>query len=143
MKDTLAFQISVLYRDFLGYTTARLKELGLSFGQVPLVVYTGKHPGCPQADLTRALRLDWGYCQRSIGRLAEGGFLTKAYDSGAACNRLTLTPRGEEAFRLCHQVFRSWDEQALAGFSPEETRTLLALLDRLAPEEWEAGCESV
>ena len=59
MKDTFAFQVLVLYREFLAYTKKELKALGLSFGQMPLIVYAGKHPGCMQADLTRALQLDW------------------------------------------------------------------------------------
>ena len=77
MKDTFAFQVLVLYREFLAYTKKELKALGLSFGQMPLIVYAGKHPGCMQADLTRALQLDWGYSQRSVGKLVETGFMTK------------------------------------------------------------------
>ena len=60
MKETLAFHIAALYRQFLAYTTEELKKAGLSFGQMPLIIYTGKHPGCTQADMTKMLRLDWG-----------------------------------------------------------------------------------
>ena len=60
MKETLAFHIAALYRQFLAYTTEELKKAGLNFGQMPLIIYTGKHPGCTQADMTKMLRLDWG-----------------------------------------------------------------------------------
>ena len=138
MKNTLAFQIAALYRSFLGYTTNELKELGLNFGQMPVIVYVGKHPGCTQAELTRNLRLDWGYSQRSVTKLADGGFLTKEYDEASACNCLTLTQQGERAFAVSHNVFDSWDALKLASFTEEEKETLLSLLGRITAERKES-----
>ena len=131
MKETVAFQMMVLYRDFLAYTTGELKKLGLSFGLMPLVLYIGKHPRCSQADLTRMLRLDWGYSQRSIKKLVEVGLIRKEYDDGHACNCLTLTEAGEKVFDASHNVFASWDQLHTTGLSPEERDTLLRLLTRL------------
>ena len=134
MKETLAFHIAALYRQFLGYTTEQLKKTGLRFGQMPLVLYTGKHPGCTQADMTKALHLDWGYSQRSVAKLAELGFLQKEYDPDRACNCLTLTARGREAFDLCHQVFASWDQLQTDKLTEKEKQTLLLLLRKITTE---------
>ena len=131
MKDTLSFHITVLYREFLAYTTRELKELGLSFGQLPLIVYVGKHPGCAQAELTRSQELDWGYCQRSIAKLVDGGFMTKEHSGKTACNCLTLTGLGQQAFTKGHTVFDDWDRLKTASLTPEEQETLLSLLTRL------------
>ena len=131
MKNTLAFQIIVLYREFLAYTTAEVKKLGLNFGQIPLVVYTGKHSGCTQADLTKALDLDWGYSHRSINKLVDSGFITKKYDEEKGCNVLSLTASGEEAFDLCHKVFDSWNEIKLKDFSEEDKETLISSLKKI------------
>lgn len=138
MKETLAFHIAALYREFLAYTTEELKTLGLSFGQIPLIIYTGKHPGCTQADLTRALRLDWGYSQRSITKLVNGGFLSKEYDEARSCNCLTLTESGCRAFEACHSVFYDWDRQKTAVLSEEESTALLSLLRKLSAERKES-----
>ena len=138
MKETTAFHIMALYRDFLAYTTGELKALGVSFGQLPLILYTGKHPGCTQADLTRVLRLDWGYSQRSIARLAEGGFLRKEYDGEKACNCLTLTESGQRVFDASHRVFRSWDRLRTDCLTDEEKDTLLLLLSKITPDRKES-----
>ena len=135
MKETLAFHVMALYRDFLTYTTRELKALGVSFGQMPLILYVGKHPGCTQADLTRVLGLDWGYSQRSVTKLAEGGFLRKEYDGGQACNCLTLTDRGGTVFDACHSMFAAWDRLHTGVLSQEEQETLLLLLGRLTIQE--------
>ena len=131
MKETLAFRIVALYRDFLAYTTEELKAIGLNFGQMPLIVYTGKHPGCTQADLRKNLNLDWGYSQRSIARLVDTGFMTKERSEESACSRLDLTDRGREAFDLCHRVFESWDHIKMKDLSAEEKKTLPALLRKI------------
>lgn len=137
MKETVSYHIMTLYRDFLAYTTEALKDLGIRFGQMPVLLWVGKHPGCSHAELTRGLGLDWGYSQRSITKLAEDGFLRKEFDEAASCNRLTLTDQGQHVFLTCHQVFQSWDRVRTADFSAEETETLLLLLTRLTSEKKE------
>ena len=134
MKETLAFQIVILYREFLAYTTKELKKLGLNFGQMPLVVYVGKHPGCTQADLTKALRLDWGYSQRSIARLAESGFMTKEHNEECNGNCLNLTENGNQAFDECHKVFKQWDQLKMEKFSDDEKKRIIAFLKEIAVE---------
>lgn len=127
-----------LYRDFLSYTTKVLRELGVSFGQMPLILYIGKHAGCSQADLTKALRLDWGYSQRSITKLVDGGLLQKEYDETQSCHSLTLTESGWTVFDASHEVFRSWDQLKTSSLSAEETEMLLFLLSKLSADTKES-----
>ena len=134
MRETFAFQITVLYRDFLAFTTEELKKLGLSFGQMPLILYVGKHSCCTQADLTKALRLDWGYSQRSIAKLVDNGFMKKEPDQEKAGNCLTLTGKGADAFDVCHEVFGTWDRSHLNGLNAEEKETLFLLLQKMTAE---------
>ena len=138
MFTTLAYRITRLHRSFTGYTTRRLGQLGLNFGSLFPVIYVGKHPGCTQAELTGALGLDWGYSQRVIAKLVRDGFLTKE-KSGRAYH-LNLSPRGEEAFQVSHQVFFDWDEQALSALSPAERDTLFFLLAKISRKEDGTTC---
>ena len=131
MKETLAFQIVVLYREFLAYTTKKLKILGLNFGQMPLIVYVGKHPGCTQADLTKALRLDWGYSQRSIAKLADSGFMTKEHRKECSCYCLNLTEKGSQAFDVCHKVFQEWDQMKTKNFSDDQKKEIIGFLKQI------------
>lgn len=131
MKETVAFQVLVLYREFLSYTVKRLKSLGLSFGQMPFILYVGKHPGCMQADLTKKLKLDWGYAQRSIGKLVDSGFMLKKHDREKACNFLELTEAGHQAFDVCHHVFYAFDEMKMNKLSEEEKIILTDCLKKI------------
>ncbi len=136
MKRNMAFLMAALYRDFLAYSTGELKKLGLSYGQLPFVLYVGKHPGCTPAELTSKMRMDWGYSQRSITKLVEGGFLAKERSEAEDRNyHLSLTQAGESAFAACHEIADSWDAGKLDLLEPEEQQQLFTLLYKLAPKK--------
>ena len=138
MFQTLAYYSTVFHRSFTAYTTRRLQQLGLNFGSLFPVIYVGKHPGCTQSELTETLGLDWGYSQRSITRLVEEGFLTRE-KSGRAYH-LDLSPKGQEAFQVSHQVFFDWDKQALAALDGAEREQLFALLAKATRKEADTIC---
>ncbi len=137
MKRSVAFLTAVLYRDFLAYSTGELKKLGLNYGQLPFILYVGKHPGCTPAELTNQLHLDWGHSQRSITRLVESGFLIKNRSKAEARNyQLFLTKEGEKALEGIHAVVESWDISKTNRLPSEEQEQLIALLYKLtAPED--------
>ena len=43
---TVSSRILTLHRAFAAYTSQRLQELGLNFGQMYFILYVGKHPDC-------------------------------------------------------------------------------------------------
>lgn len=138
MFQTLAYYALTFHRSFTAYTTARLEELGLHFGALFLILYVGKHPGCSQAQLTAALGLDWGHSQRTVTKLVETGFLTR--QKTGRTYHLDLSPSGQQAFQVSHQVFFDWDEQALAPLDPDERQQLFALLAKMTRKEGEKPC---
>lgn len=138
MFQTLAYYATVFHRSFTAYTTQQLQQLGLNFGSLFPVIYVGKHPGCTQAELTAALGLDWGYSQRTVTKLVEEGFLTRE-KSGRAYH-LDLSPKGQQAFQVSHQVFFDWDQQALTALDENEREQLFALLAKATKKEANSTC---
>lgn len=128
--STLSYYTTELYKEFAAYTTEKLRELDLNFGQMYFIIYVGKHPDCTPSELTSTLKLDWGYSQRSVAKLVEDGFLIKEKKSGRSY-QLTLTSLGKQAFDVCHQVFYDWDGIKLVGLTKEEQQLLLDLLCKI------------
>lgn len=133
MVNTLAYYSTVLSRSFAAYTGHVLEQIGLSQGLLYLLLYVGRHPGCTQSELTGALGLDWGYCQRSTLRLVEDGFFLR--EKRGRAYRLSLSEKGMQAFETSHQVFFDWDDQALQPLTPEERAQLLTLLAKVKQKE--------
>ena len=149
MFQTLAYYATVFHRSFTAYTTQQLQKLGLNFGSLFPVIYVGKHPDCTQCmaeeilrerhpELTAALGLDWGYSQRCVTKLVEEGFLTRE-KSGRAYH-LALSPKGQQAFQVSHQVFFDWDKQALAALDESEREQLFTLLAKVMKKEATSTC---
>ena len=57
---TVSSRILTLHRAFASYTSQRLQELGLNFGQMYFILYVGKHPDCTPSELTKELHIQ-GY----------------------------------------------------------------------------------
>lgn len=133
MVNTLAYYSTVLSRSFTAYTAHVLEQIGLSQGLLYPLLYVGRHPGCTQAELTNALGLDWGYCQRSTLRLVEDGFFLREKQGRAY--RLTLSEKGLQAFETSHQVFFDWDNDVLQTLNEQERAQLLALLAKVKEKE--------
>ena len=130
MQDTFAFHIGVLHRSFMRYAEQILKDKGITKGQLPFLLYIGKHPGCSPSELKHSLKIDWGYSQRAITKLVENGFIIKEHIKEADCYRLDLTTAGEDAFKTCHDVFKQWDDEFLYMLSEDEKQLVMNILNR-------------
>ena len=140
MFNTLAYYATAFHRSFTVYTSQQLQQLGLNFGSLFLVIYVGKHPDCTQAELTEALGLDWGYSQRSVARLVQEGFLLR--EKTGRANHLNLSPKGQQAFAVGHQVFFDWDQSALRALTEPEREQLFSLLAKILREKEGEECTS-
>ena len=133
MELGLSAVVSILRKDFAAYCDKRLQELGLAPGLLYFVIYLGKHPGSSPGRLASALGADSGHTARSVEKLARSGFLVREQNPrDKRAFQLTLTPRGEEAFREIRDLFRQWDEAVMKDLSRGEREELLRLLGKLA-----------
>ena len=132
MKDTLAFQIAYLYKDFLAFVNKELKDRDISRGQVPFILYIGKHEGCTPSQLTKDMKMDWGHSQRSITRLVDQELIIKQSEGENKRNyHLSLTEKGKDIFELCHQMFKDWDALCFASMSEQSKSLILKQLKEL------------
>lgn len=132
MHKSLAYFSLVLEKDFLSFCNQKLEEVGVTQGQIYFVIYIGKHPGCTTGDLVKDLRMDWGHTQRSVDKLVQDGFVCKQKsEQDKRAYHLSLTPKGETAFSVTHQVFSDWDTDVLQGLSAMEKEQLITILEKL------------
>ncbi len=70
---------------------------------------------------------------RAVQKLADRRFLTRTRDKAdRRAEHLALTPQGEKVYRELLDIARAYDNDLMAGFSPEDTRNLRVVLRRLA-----------
>ena len=140
MEETLTFQIVKLYQQFVSYSKTQLQRVDLSFGLLQFVVFIGKQPGASQSQMAAFLGTDAAYTTRAVEKLMESGHVRR--EKSAQDKRvwvLYLTPKGEEAFLLAHEVFDQWDGRFMAGMSPKQRADCVLQLRQLR----KAGKEDV
>lgn len=77
--------------------------------------------------------MDAGHTARSLARLEQSGFLLQEVNANDRRARvLKLTEKGENAFRLSHEMFIQWDNRIMASFPKEERTLLMTLLQKLS-----------
>ena len=117
------------------YCTQQLAQVGETNGQVYILICIGKRGASSPKEIGQVLCLDAGHLNRTLAKLAEGGFVEQEPDPRDRRARVVrLTPKGEEVFALSHEVFHRWDEEILAPLSPQERGQLMEYLKTLNRE---------
>lgn len=118
-----------------------LAPYGIYPGQMPLLLFIDRQPGCTQRDIAKALGVSTPSIATSIKRLQRAGLLNKLPDDhDMRCNNITLTGKGAEMVQVGRQVFDQVTRQMFRGLSPQEMQILGRLTARI---EENLACEEL
>ena len=125
--------VSLVSRSKFVFLNSRLRPLGLSAGQFPVLMLLAKEQNIMQDTLVRHYHLDKGTIARAVRKLDDGGFIRRITDPGnRRAVRLFLTEKGEHAIPLLQAISREWENHTSAGLSKEEMAALHSLMRRVA-----------
>ena len=80
--------------------------LGMFAGQMPLLLYVGRHPGCTQRDIAEALGVSTPSVATSIKRMQKAGMLEKLADEAdMRCNKISLTAKAQRVIEAGQRLF--------------------------------------
>lgn len=107
-------------------------DVGLYFGQLPIMKYIITHNSCSQVEIAKALQLSPASVAVSTKRLQKAGMLTKIVDeTNLRIKKLAATEKGSEKAEACHMLLDSFDQKMFAGFDESDLTQLKGYLDRL------------
>ena len=112
---------------------ARMSRFGMTPAQTHVLLHLHQSGGqLPQRELLDSLKVKPSTVNGILDRMEEKGLVTRSVSGTDARRRLiTLTEKGkEQQTRFC-QVFLDTEAVVLHGFSPEESRQLRAMLERV------------
>ena len=108
-------------------------EFGATLPRFDVLSALERNPqGLQLGELSRLLLVSNGNVTGVIARLVADGWVDRRVDANdARIARVSLTPRGREAFLEMAAAHEAWIEQMFEGFAREDQDELLALLTRL------------
>lgn len=125
--------VSLINRSKYVYLNDRLRPLGLSAGQFPVLMLLAWEQNIMQDTLVRHYHLDKGTIARAVKKLEDGGYIRRITDPGnRRAVRLFLTERGEHAIPFLQAIKQEWESQISTGLSEDEGRALHGLMHRVA-----------
>ncbi|MDO9323850.1 MAG: MarR family transcriptional regulator [Methanoregula sp.] len=125
--------ISITSRGRFIFLNDQLRPLGLSAGQIPVLMLLYKEQNIMQETLVRHYRIDKGTIARAVKKLEDAGFIRRITDpDNRRAVRLFLTEKGEQVAPVLRQINREWEEQVCAGLSKSEKETLTTLMRTVA-----------
>ena len=130
--DRLGFLIHDAQRLLRKRFEMRGAEYGLSVAQWRLLVRVVKDEGVPQARLAEILEIEPISVSRLLDRMEAGGWITRRQDASDRRVRMIFpTDKSRSAFVAIKSVAGEVYEEALAGLTREQRRTLIDGLGRI------------
>jgi DNA-binding MarR family transcriptional regulator len=129
--------VSITSRGRFVFLNDRLRPMGLSAGQFPVLMLLYKEQNIMQETLVRHYNLDKGTIARSVRKLKDAGYIRRIVDPGnRRAVRLFLTKKGETAAPLLQAIDREWEEQICAGLPEKDRHTLMTLMHTVAKNSY-------
>lgn len=116
-------------------TGAALNRIGVTTGQLPVLLVLFEEDGLTQAELARAVGIEQPTMALTLRRMERDGLVTRTRDTADA--RRSHVKLTAAAKRKKNSVLRIRDEletQVLSSFSPTEQKTLRKLAVRLVTQ---------
>lgn len=136
LPTLLGYQLRRAQQRMFQHFAASVGDLGVTPGQVGLLVMIGANPGVSQAALAKALGVERASLGETVGRLVAGGHLQRRPSPvDRRSHALHLTAGGEALLERLLPRIREHETAAAARLSAQERSTLRRLLRRLAGDE--------
>ena len=109
----------------------KLKQLGLTYGQMPVLVALSTGNALSQKELAQLARIEQPSMAQLLSRMERDGLVTRAPDpADGRASLISLTARAKAKLPLARAALEDTNDQALDGFGDKEVETLRKLLSR-------------
>ncbi|WP_116204470.1 MarR family winged helix-turn-helix transcriptional regulator [Amycolatopsis circi] len=110
----------------------RLRPLGLTFAQMPVLAALGKNDALSQKELAALARIEQPSMAQLLARMERDGLIRRtSAEHDRRVSLISLTESGRAKLTRVRSALFETNDQALRGFSVEEADLLVDLLKRL------------
>lgn len=130
--ESFAFYISILRKYFVSYCSEKINELGITYGQLFVLIYINKKNECSPKEITEHLKLDASQLNRTLAKLIEKNLIVqRKSDNDKRINIVNLTDNGRQLVEESHKLFYTWDKKVLSQIDDDIRQELMDLMKKL------------
>ena len=132
---TASYAITLAARQMGLLTGAALSRIGVTTGQLPVLLVLFEEDGLTQAELARAVGIEQPTMALTLRRMERDGLVTRTRDaSDARRSHVKLTAAAKRKKNAVLRIRDEIDAQVMSAFSPAEQKTLRKLAIRLVTQ---------
>ncbi len=137
----LARLLGIVLQHYYATLNESLYPLGLSAGQIPVILSLATCQNVTQEALARHFHVDKGAVARAARRLEESGFIRREIDpADRRAVRLFLTEQGELVVPELRRLGAAWEAAVMDGLDADERAAFRSTLTRMAGACAAGGC---
>jgi len=131
-KNSLGRWISLLHRHGHIYVGRHLKQYNIKKGQYTFLNALYKKDGIRQEQLSDYLKIDKGTTAKAIKKLEDYDYILRKVDPiDKRAYNVYLTEKALKIKPMVRKAMMDWIDILYSGFSEDEKKTSLALLERM------------
>jgi len=131
-KNSLGRWISLLHRHGHVYVGRQLKQYSISKSQYTFLNALYKKDGSRQEQLSDYLKIDKGTTAKAIKKLEDDEYIIRKIDAkDKRAYNVYLTEKALKMKPIVRKAMMDWMDILFSGFSEDEKKTFLALLERM------------
>ncbi len=131
-KESIGRLVSILHRWAQVYFQKELDSLGLSHGQLKIVMYLGRFEGATQQELSKYFHLDKGTTSFLIKKMYKAGYVRKEKNpADKRSHNLYLTVKTIAKYKRLREISMGWTDILLKDFSEEKRSQAFDLLNEM------------
>ena len=110
----------------------QIKPLGVSAGQLPVLLALSEVGGLSQKQIVQRSAIEQSTMAATIARMEKGGLIARSPDpADRRASRFDLTAQGRGVLDSLYAALTAGNEEALSGFSDTEIAQCLGFLQRV------------
>ena len=113
-SECLAFRVRLLNRTITGIYDDALRPLGLTAGQLNVLVAVAKLGPLSPGEVARKLNMEKSTVSRNIERMQRNGWLTVSPDDSGRKQSLALAPKGSQLLKKSLPLWKEAQSRAAA-----------------------------
>ena len=109
-----------------------IKNFGLNYGNLKVILYLMNHEGCRQIDIARNCYLEAATLSTVLSNMEANGLIERRrLEENRRSYAIYPTKKGREIFSIVSCQFDKTSDIAFVGFSEKEMKEFQAYLDRV------------
>lgn len=130
--DSAGHLVNWASRLFARNINRRIKPLGVSAGQIPVLLALAESGGLSQKQLVGRSAIEQSTMAATLARMERSGLISRAADpDDGRASRFDLTASGRAALESLYAALGRGNEEAFRGFNDDERRQCLRFLQRM------------